>query len=285
MRYYQTGWQIAVWLSNTWKMKALTFLLLVLLLGSCDNFEYSPNQLYNSSSPSNLNALNLEKLMAGTDSNDTLTIAFTGDSQRFYDEMDDFVDRVNEIPDVDFIFLAGDITDFGLLAEYQWIHKSLARLTRPYLGVIGNHDVIANGEEVFTRMFGPLNYSFVYDSVKFVVHNTNSREYTAQTIPDIEWLRSELSVEENASAKYFIAVSHVPPTDKDFNRSLVAPYSHLFATTPGFLVSLHGHIHEHTDSYPFNDGVRYITSFAYSQRNFVLLKIVDGQVFKEIISY
>jgi 3',5'-cyclic-AMP phosphodiesterase len=267
-------------------MKQIYIVIIVLLLAAaCDSFEYSPNQLFNSSAPRNLNKANLDKLATSSLNDDTVTIAFVGDSQRFYDEVEDFVNRVNEIESVDFVLLAGDITDFGLLNEYEWIYESLRKLRTPFLGVIGNHDVIANGEEVFTRMFGPLNYTFVYDSIKFVVHNTNSREYVSNAIPDIDWLRSELTAEGADPVEYFVAVSHVPPTNVDFNRDLVEPYSQLFASTPGFLVSLHAHIHEHTDEYPFNDGVRYITSFAFNQRHFLLLKIVNGQVIKQIMEY
>ncbi len=268
-------------------MKALVrTILIILIFTTCDNFEFSPNQVLDGDSPHNLNARNIAKLKE-TIPDDTLTIAFVGDSQRFYDEVDDFVDKVNSIPSVDFVILDGDISDFGLLREFEWIDRSFSRLNVPYLGVIGNHDVIANGEKVFKNMFGPLNYSFVYDSIKFVMHNTNGREYIDDKIavPDIGWLRSELQGEHNGDVKYFIAVSHVPPDGPDFRQDLIKPYTELFASTPGFLVSLHGHIHQHTDRYLFNDGVRYITSFVFSQREFVLLKIVDGQIIKLIIPY
>jgi 3',5'-cyclic-AMP phosphodiesterase len=231
--------------------RILCWLFLPVFIG-CDNFEYSPNQVFDRDTPRDLNAINLENLYQ-RNVDDTLTIAFVGDSQRFYDEVDDFVDKVNTDTTVDFVFLAGDITDFGLLNEFEWVHRSFSKLRVPYLGVIGNHDVIANGEDVFLRMFGPMNYSFVYDSIKFIVHNTNSREYLSKSVPDIEWLTDELQAETNGSVKYYVAVSHVPPTDADFNRDLVEPYSNLFASTPGFLVSLHGHIHEHSDQYPYND--------------------------------
>jgi 3',5'-cyclic-AMP phosphodiesterase len=267
------------------KKLLLVYIPLLLSIWACESFEYSPNQIFDSDAPQQLNEINLQKLLSNTDTDDTVTIAFVGDSQRFYDEVDDFVERVNEFSGVDFVLLAGDITDFGLLNEYKWIHDSFSKLNAPFLGVIGNHDVIANGEDVFARMFGPLNYTFVYDSIKFVVHNTNSREYISETVPDIQWLQQELHGEIDPGVKNFIAVSHVPPTDDDFNQNLVEPYSKLFASTPGFLVSLHGHIHEHTDQYPFNDGVRYITSFAFNQRSFVILKIVNGQVLKQIIDY
>src|SRR5688572_29095719 len=174
-------------------MKVLIFLLIAaVLFQGCDHFEYSPNQIFDRNSPVNLNAINLERL-ASVPADDTVTIAFTGDSQRFYDNLEKFVKRVNDIPEVDFILLAGDISDFGMLKEFEWVNRSLSKLSKPYLGVLGNHDVIADGEYVFTRMFGPADYVFVYDSIRFVVHNTNGREYPTKKVPDMEWLQSQFS--------------------------------------------------------------------------------------------
>jgi 3',5'-cyclic-AMP phosphodiesterase len=258
----------------------IVLLFLTFVLSNCT--EYSPNQVFDNNSPKDINQKNIQKILATPD-NDTLTIAFIGDSQRFYDEVELFVDKVNEFKDVDFVIIAGDISDFGLLAEFEWITTRLDKLNVPYIGVIGNHDVIANGEQVFERMFGPLNYSFVYDSVKFIVHNTNSREYLGQNVPDLNWLSTELA--PSPSVKHFIAVSHVPPFNGDFNKDLEVPYSQQFRDTPGFLLSLHGHIHNHTDGYPYEDGIRYITSHFFPQRKFVKLEVHHGQVTKTLIDY
>jgi 3',5'-cyclic-AMP phosphodiesterase len=266
------------------RMKKL-FALLVFIVAGCENFEYSPNQVFDNDTPKNLNEINLARIASSVSSDDTVTIALVGDSQRFYDEVDDFVDKVNQMPSVDFVFLAGDITDFGLLSEYEWIHNSFSRLHAPYLGVIGNHDVQANGEEVFARMYGPLDYSFVYDSIKFIVHNTNGREYIDKPVPDIDWLTNQIKSENSGAVKYFVAVSHVPPTDADFNQTLVQPYIDLFASTQGFLVSLHAHVHKHTDAYPFNNGTRYISAFAFDDRTFLLLKFYRGTLTKHKINY
>jgi 3',5'-cyclic-AMP phosphodiesterase len=245
--------------------------------------EYSPNQISDNDSPVNINGKNLTKLMATANEDDTLSIAFIGDSQRFYDDVELFVDRVNKTSGVDLVIIAGDISDFGLLAEFEWIARRLNKLNKPYISVIGNHDVIANGEAVFKRSFGPLDFSFVYDSVKFVVHNTNSREYTGNHVPDLEWLADELR--PSPDVKHFIGVSHVPPFDGDFNKSLEDGYSHVLSSTPGFLVSLHGHVHRHTDGYPYEDGVRYITSHYFPERQFILLKIHRGSIYKTFVKF
>lgn len=254
------------------------------LIGGCsDMTEYSPNQIFDNDSPVDINNKNLKKLMDTPDDDDTLTIAFIGDSQRFYDEVELFVDKVNDVNSVDFVIIAGDISDFGLLAEFEWIARRLDNLSKPYISVIGNHDVIANGEEVFKRSFGPLDFSFVYDSIKFVVHNTNSREYTGNNVPDLEWLANALT--PSPEIKHFVGVSHVPPFDGDFNKSLEDDYARLISRTPGFLVSLHGHIHRHTDTYPYNDGMRYITGHYFPERQFLLLKIHQGSVYKTFINF
>lgn len=265
-------------------MKRVTIFLIGLLsIASCtDVHEYSPNQIHDNESPRDLNKKNLERLMRSVP-DDTLTILFSGDSQQFYDEVDLFVDKVNQIPDVDFVLVAGDISDFGLLQEFKWITSRLDELERPYFGVIGNHDVVANGEAVFKRMFGPLDFAFVYDSVKFLLHNTNGREYRSDNVPDIAWLQNEMAPQNGVTN--FVAVSHVPPFSGDFNPSLEDAYAGLFRATKGFLASLHGHIHAHEDGFPYDDGVRYITSYAFQQRSLVVLRIVKDTIHKEILPY
>lgn len=259
--------------------------LIFLVLGfyACsDAFEYSPNQVFDQDSAINLNKKNLTRLdtMPG---DDTVTFAFVGDSQRFYDELERFIDTVNTIDEIDFVLLAGDISDFGLLEEFELVHEQLSGLNKPYFGVVGNHDVVARGEEIFQRMFGPLNYTFTYRSVKFVAHNTNGKEYPDEEVPDMDWLRSALVTDE--SARYLVAVSHVPPFSSDFNEDLEDEYAALLSETPDLLLSLHGHVHTHQDGYPYNDGVRYMTSHSFDKKRFVVLKIYSGQIIKTEIEY
>jgi predicted phosphohydrolase len=253
-----------------------------MLVGCRDSFEFSPNQVFDRDSQVELNAKNLAWLKA-LPQDDTITIAFVGDSQRFYDELSDFITTVNNIPEVDFILLAGDISDFGLLEEFEMINDILSGLKKPCIGVVGNHDVLGKGEEVFERMYGPLNFSFTYQGVKFIAHNTNSKEYDTGNVPDLQWLSAQLG--QRDSAEHLVAVSHVPPFSVDFDEKLEGQYASLFEETPNFLVSLHGHMHEHKDGYPYHDGIRYITTHSFDQKGFVLIKIVSGKLFTRIIDY
>ncbi|HWV33790.1 MAG TPA: metallophosphoesterase [Dyadobacter sp.] len=261
----------------------LTFLTLLTLVTSCDQFEFSPNQSFDHSSPSNLNAQNLARLRRNAE-DDTVTIVFAGDTQRWYDEQERFVKKVNSLENVDLVLLAGDISDFGLLQEFKWVHKRLSALRAPYFGIIGNHDMVANGRQIFQQMFGPLNYSFVYRGIKFIAHNTNGLEAPGENIPDIGWLASELQNTEGAD--FLITVSHVPPFNAvEFGTESVKPYTDLLQNTPNLLLSLHGHVHQHQDFYPFGDKVHYMTSFSFGQSAFVLLQISKGKVLKSVIDY
>jgi Icc-related predicted phosphoesterase len=258
-------------------------MLLSIFLISCDKFEFSPYQTENRKRPEELNLRNLQKLKVNESSaDDTVTILFSGDSQRFYSSLDALTARANTLSNVDFFVLAGDISDFALLQEFLWVYDRLQKLKMPYFCVVGNHDLTANGSEIYTEMFGPKNFSFSFKDYKFLFHDTNGREYNFNgTAPDIEWLSEQVS----DSAKWYVGVSHVPPYDVDFDKALETPYRNLFANTPGFILSLHGHQHNGGDIYYYDNNVRYITSYAVDKSECLLLKLINGRVIKETIYY
>ena len=263
--------------------RVITLLTLFGLL-SCSKFEYSPYQKFNEDTPSNLNALNYLKLSeVEAAGDDTVTILFTGDSQRFYQSLDKLVAKANSIESVDMLFLAGDISDFGLLHEFHWIYERLEKLNVPYFCAIGNHDLLANGGAIYDEMFGPRNFTISYKGYKFLFHDTNGREYDFNgTVPDIGWLASSLN---DSVHLWFVGVSHVPPNNLDFDEALEIPYKDLFASRQNFILSLHGHLHGSDDSHLYSDHVRYISCYAVNMDKCILLKFINGTIIKEIINY
>jgi 3',5'-cyclic-AMP phosphodiesterase len=270
------------------KKLAIFFIPVIFLfvLPGCNKFEYSPYQTEETHDdlPQNLNNSNISKLLqTEAQADDTVTFLYAGDSQRFYEELDDLVFKVNSIPHVDFFILCGDMTDFGIIKEYQWIYRGLGKLSVPYMCAIGNHDLTGGGEKIYTSMFGVKNFSFTYKTYKFIFHDTNSREYGFNgAVPDINWLSSELA---DPAAGWFVGVSHVPPYDSDFDDALETPYRTLFADKSNFVVSLHGHTHMSSDDYVYNDGIRYMTCNAVQKRELTLLKLINGQIIKQIVTY
>ena len=261
---------------------ALCFTILN-LLSACNNIEYSPNQRFDRDSPQNLNAKNLKRLLEAP-ADDTIRFVLSGDSQREYISSEKFVRTVNGLKGIDFVVLAGDISDFGLLREMEWVNEIFSKLNVPYIGVIGNHDLVANGERVFKRMFGELNFSFVYQGVKFVCHNTNSREVAFNgSVPDMPWLKGQMAPQEGVNA--YITVAHVPPENGDFDNALAEEYINVINGSPNTLAALFAHTHSHYIFHPGAGDIPYIVTNALENREFVLVEIINGKLTYENIQY
>lgn len=249
----------------------------------CVRFEYSPNQKFDKLTPQDVNEQNLRKL-GNKPAGSKVKIAVSGDVQRKYFEAEEFVKYINTQPDIDFVILNGDIADFGLLMEFQWMNAIYAELNVPYICVIGNHDLVANGKSVYERFFGPLNFSFSYAGVKFICHDTNGREYNFNgKVPDLNWLSEELKTVENG--EYVVAFSHVPPKDADFDANLRKGYEALFDEKPGMLASVHSHQHS-PDVIEYNQaGTPFIITNGVINRAFTMIEIENGQLHAEAVKF
>lgn len=260
--------------------------LALLLFLSCNKFEYNPYQLEsNTAMPVNLNAYHISQIKSMEAlADDTIRFVYTGDSQRKYERLEDLVSKVNTLKDVDFFVICGDIADFGMLQEYLWIQERLADLNTPYICVIGNHDFAANNGVIYERMFGAKNFSMHYKGYKFLFHDTNSREYNFNgEAPHMDWLSHQIL--DDTHAQWMVGLAHVPPYDNDFDAALEMPYKNLLAAHHGFILALYGHRHSHSDSFYYNDQVRYMTSNSVDKDEFVLIEMVEGQINKKLIPY
>jgi 3',5'-cyclic-AMP phosphodiesterase len=252
------------------------------MLTSCSLFEYHPYETNMDSEHTDLNSKAIERIIAETEEKDTITIIAMGDTQRFYDEVEDFVKSANQ-QNADFILLNGDISDFGIKDEFEWIDKMMCKLTKPYLAVIGNHDLIGNGETVYKNMYGPLNSSFILHRTKFILLNTNSREYKFNgRVPDIGWLKNELNGDTFDNA---VVVSHIPPYHDDFDKNLEDDYATALSQSQKVNLSLHGHIHAFEEGYPYEDGIHYIVSTSMNNKMYLLIKITDNSSTMQQIFY
>ncbi|MEQ7802608.1 metallophosphoesterase [Pedobacter sp. ASV1-7] len=264
-------------------MRTLLLLFFSITLVSCNHFEFSPNQTFDSISLKDINATNLKRLGNGAN-DDTVKFVLTGDSQRSRDETVQLCKTVNVMNDIDFVILNGDITEFGVLKEMLWISRTLESLNRPYVAIIGNHDETGRGRESFRNMFGELNYSFVYGGIKFIAHDTNSREYGFNGHnPDMTWLKQQLKPEAGVTG--YVAASHIPVNSEDFDQNLSSDYMKSFAETPGFLASLHAHTHNFDVYYPDNSGIPYIVTSSIGNREFLVIQIVNNKLSFERVPF
>jgi hypothetical protein len=249
-------------------------------LAGCDLIEFSPNDHRVPEEFTNLTEKNLAKLQARPlPAGDTLRFVFTGDSQQFYDEAEDLVKSVNQQPGISFLIVAGDISDFGLAREMRWVDEKLRRLSVPYLTVVGNHDLVGNGRETYQHIFGALDYSFVYGDTKFILVDTNGREYNFNgTAPNMGWLRPQLANRDGARRQ--IVISHVPPTNDDFDPALRTSYVEALREASGLVFEMNGHNHSSSITQPYEDGVTYVNSDAFSERRYMVVSVWGDRQFR-----
>lgn len=249
----------------------MKWILLVMTAGlffSCKNFMYHPEEVRPNAK--NLNAINIQKLQ-GLTPKSSFKFIMTGDTQQFYDELEDFVAHVNSTPDISFVLLNGDLVDFGWNNEYNWVADRLAKLKVPFITTIGNHDMLANGREMYKEMFGPENFTFNFGTSKFICLNTCSRETGFDgTIPDMNWLTNEL---KDTTPQNIFILSHVPPFSDDFNRSIEFDFRVLLRSNPRTRLSLHGHEHWYHVEKPYPDGLEYLVAGSGEQRNYALITV------------
>jgi len=257
--------------------KKILFYLLALFIFSCNRNEFSPNQKFDATTPEDVNAREISELSKKT-AGAHIRIAVSGDTHTDYTDSKGFVDYVNSQDDIDFVVLNGDITNFGLLTEFQGIYDIYNKLKVPFITVLGNHDENAEGNFVYQRMYGSPNFTFDYGGIKFVCHDANSREHSFDhTTPNLDWLRMNLS--KDGGTQYIMAFSHVPPIDADFDQTLRSGYENLFNSTPGMLASVHSHRHSADSIYRANGtGIPFIITNTILNKTFTIIDITNGQL-------
>lgn len=247
----------------------------VITLASCKKFvQFHPNEVR--PDEVNLNAKNIARINALPDK-DTFRFILTGDSQRFYEQVEDFTGHVNTLRDISFVLLNGDLVDFGLNSEYNMLAPKLKNLNVPFVAIMGNHDMLANGKEIFNRMFGPENFTFTYSGTTFICFNSNSREANFNgTVPDLNMLEQEISHASHANNVMF--VSHVPPNSGDFDKGLEQRYSNIVSHAPHARMSLHAHEHRYVEDTPYEDGFPYLIVGSFQNRNYALITVSGTNV-------
>ena len=235
--------------------KLVTSILAFALLSACQ-YEISPWST-DVDCPSSVSVeSNLARLQALEAEQGLMTdykVALLSDPQMYPGAFEDVIKRINKMDDVSFILLSGDLSESGLKAEIEWTCKSMSKSSKPIFAVVGNHDALGFGKEMWLETFGPYDYSFTYQNSKFVAYNDNKYEF--DNVPDRNWLEDQASVAVDETREYTFAVSHIPPWDEDIALSQELKDF-------GFDLTLHGH--EHSFDFWQLAGIElphYVTSF------------------------
>ena len=129
------------------------------------------------------------------------------------DDLNMAIDDINRNPDIAFVVIAGDITEFGTDKEISDLHNVLTRLTKKYLFVPGNHDTnwSENGCTTFDKIMGGSQFSYMHNGILFLGISSGPymRMGPAQAPrEDVEWLRKQL--EDTDMDTPIVFVIHAP---------------------------------------------------------------------------
>lgn len=269
--------------------KRLFSILFFLSLFSCDLFDYHPyDGRIDLDLGKDVNAINAARIEQMCMQKDTIRFVWFGDSGRSLDELEAFVKHINRNDSIDFGIHAGDLTEFGLTKEFEWGQEILRKLRFPYTVIIGNHDIIANGDKVYEKMFGNQNFRFIANDILFLCLNTNAIEYDySNPVPDFTFIKEALEEANNGSgsANYSrtVVAMHAPPYNEQFNNNVAEIFHEKIKEFPDLQFCLYGHNHNFDASDLFNDGTIYYCCDDIGKRSYLLFTITpDGYSYEYI---
>lgn len=144
-----------------------------------------------------------------------LEFVIMGDNRGGYGTFANIIEQINAISPV-FTIDNGDLVFGGKPNQYRLFYQTVSKLQVPLYTTLGNHDIRADGREIYTGLFGPPYYSFDYRNSHIIILDS-SRGWAEETaIPEEQyvWLETDL---KKAQGKQIMVISHVPPTDPRSN--------------------------------------------------------------------
>lgn len=264
------------------RIKPLLFLLILSLCSGCEWFEDHP---YDGKvhGETGINAKNISLIEETCRNKEVIRYAFTGDTQRCYDDTEKFVKAINARDDIDFVIHGGDVSDFGLTKEFLWMRDLMNKLDVPYVVLLGNHDCLGNGEQVFRKTFGAYNFAFMAGDTKFVCLNTNAIEFDYSIpVPDFEFIEQELT-NNNPDHQRTVVAMHAPPFDSQFNNNVARVFQRYIKEFPQLQFCMNAHTHRLSESELFEDGVIYYGSENISKKSYLLFTLTpDGYTYEVV---
>jgi len=263
--------------------RSLLFLLVLLVLGGCDALEYHPYDAH-IKGETGINAKNMKLINERCEGKETICFAFMSDTQKNYDDTERFVKALNKRNDVDFVVHGGDVTDLGGTKEFMWMRDIMNKLTVPYVALIGNHDCLANGTEIFNKIFGENDFAFTAGGVRFICLNTNAHmfDYT-HPIPNFGFLEEE---KETLSPEMkTVVLMHAAPYSDQFNDNVARIFQSTINNLPHLQFCAHGHDHELRIKDLFDDGIIYYSIPDIGKRQYFLFTITKDKYEYELINF
>ncbi len=262
----------------------LLSIISLLVLTACNMIEYHPYDL-NVRGEKNINDKNILRIEEKIKDKTEFSFAVISDTQRWYDETNDAVAKINTIGKVEFVVHCGDLSDFGAKLEFEQQRDILNKLNVPYVCLLGNHDCLATGPKVFDTIFGEENFAFTAGNVRFLCLNTNALEYDySHMVPDFAFIEDEMTnVPENVTKT--IVAMHAPPYSDQFNNNVAKLFNYAICQFPNPQFCINGHLHSLNIEDFFDNGINYYQCPCAKKRQFLVFNIKNEGYDYEIVEY
>lgn len=223
-------------------MKNALFVILVAALTSCGKIKHSA---YDDKTYHSLKHIHTHSLLAltskvstNTNENQNIHIALIADSHTNYESLTTVVNLINHTP-LDFAIHLGDMTDIGHSIEYYAFLSIIENLKTPLFTVIGNHDTIGHGKNIYKYHFGDFNYFVDYKSVRFVFFNNNQLDFLNSGGIDFNWLEKTV----DTSPYPVFLFQHIDPFNNDYFSEDQKNHFKQIVNKPQVASIYHGHLH------------------------------------------
>lgn len=231
-----------------------------------------------------INAHNIDLIKEKCTGRNRIRIAVISDTQRWYDETEEEVNSINARKDIDFVIHCGDLTDFAATKEFEWMRRELEKLQAPYVCLLGNHDCLANGLDIFHKIYGNENFSFTAGDTHFVCLNTNGLEFT-ENVPDFNFINNDIK-HISPNARRSIVAMHCKPNSDQLNGEAATQLHKKIQEYPQLQFCLCGHYHTTAVEEIFNDGITYYQCAAAKNREYLVFTLTEkGGIDYEVINY
>ena len=259
-----------------WKAKQILFVCtLTLLLPSCDDlFEFEPWEVEIPADRRDLNERNIQTIKQLLDS--SYSFAVIGDPHFYYDDLKDVLNNIEARNNAQFILVNGDLTDQALIQEFNWYCDAMLDADIPFISVIGNHDHLANGKQIYETMFGQRNQVLTLGGTRFILFD--NVEFESDLVVEYDWLDQELAVPFDGQT---IVCMHIQPTDVQL---IGAPLERLNAIMnerkPDAVFM--GHIHSYATAL-FPGGSRWTTAPWPRRRQYLEVFVTPDTITRQLI--
>lgn len=262
-------------------MKTKNILLLLLpwlLLASCDKLvDFSP---FDAITPEkDVNAKNIARITSLELPDDSITFIAISDPHTNYSQLRAAIHSINQMENISFVMVCGDITDWGLYNEYDDYYHLVSRLNIPFITLVGNHDYLANGKTIFKKMFGPTNFYFEVGKYRLVVFDNIVWE-NGNRSPDFHWLDQAVTAEEED--KTIICCYHISPWDLQLEMGYGNTMKEIIKEHP-VAISIFGHGHNYREEIINNQ--RYMMLPDITKRQLAKITLANSIAHVEMIDF